>query len=405
MLKLHIRFESSWTNSFFKVGEDGSRDEPLFTSGSQLSASAKGIEPADLDLPKLAASNSRLAYLQALQTLNPGLLYRVPESFHRTVQGILARLTGEVRRLKDIEDDHLALRAFAAGTYEVNIEHEHSQLVKLDTYCVNDIQSGGAGVIEADALYSGSTEATYLLSGLGNSLDTIESALRAGLPIPTTCWVPASPSELIDRLATLNSEQTDVIKVAQKLKDAAHITAYPYIFGFLAKHLPEDVAATLKAQSARALKGDIQAKTTVASGALYGWSLAGAFIVAQIKLLSVDEREHYIEEGLLTKNGGFAGLAMTGSVGGVTPKDMFTFASGQKAKSTSIPYSIDIPVATTNGKKSFIPSGILKKTGTLSFEISGNLPLEDELRMAIENASVGPFHFGKKGVAYVLSLH
>ena len=405
MLKLHIRFESSWTNSFFKVGEDGNRDEPLFTSGSQLAASAKGIEPADLDLTNLAASNSRLEYLQALQTLNPNLLYRVPESFHRTVQGILARLTGEVRRLKDVEGDHLALRAFAAGTYEVKIEHEHSQLVKLNTYCVNDIQSGGAGVIAADALYSGSADATYLLSALGNSLAAIESALSTGLPIPVTGWVPASPSELIDRLATLNAEQTDVVKKAQKLKDAAHITAYPCIFDFLAKKLPEDVLATLKIQSERALDGNIQAKTTVADGALYGWSLAGAFIVVQVKSLSIDERERYIAEGLLTRNGGFAGLAMTGSVGSVTPKDMFTFASGQKAKSSSLPYSIDIPVATTNSKKTFIQSGILKKTGTLSFEISGNLTLEDELRTAIENASVGPFHFGKKGVAYVLSLH
>ena len=51
-----------------------------------------------------------------------------------------------------------------------------------------------------------------------------------------------------------------------------------------------------------------------------------------------------------------------------------------------------------------MPSGVLKKTGTITFTIGDEPELEQELHAAIEAASVGPFHFGKKGVAYVQSL-
>jgi hypothetical protein len=46
----------------------------------------------------------------------------------------------------------------------------------------------------------------------------------------------------------------------------------------------------------------------------------------------------------------------------------------------------------------------LKKTGTITFTMNDMPELEHELHTAIEAASVGPFHFGKKGVAYVQSL-
>lgn len=414
MLELKIRFESSWSNSFFHESDDGGRDEPLFTSGGQLSKSVNGLEAVAFDMAQISASKSRVGYLQALQLRNPGMLYRVPESFDRAVQGVLARLVGEIRRLKDVEADHLALRAFESGHYQLDIEHEHSQLVKLATYNVNDIQSGGAGLIVKDALYSAGPESTYLFVMLGNTLAAMESALALGASIPVTSWTPMSPSALIDRLNVLDEEQADAIKVAKKLQGDAYTTAYPHLLGHLSKLLAAEASATLAAQAEKAAKkppaaanvqpGGQTAVISIVSGGLDGWSIAGALIVSQVVALNGSERGRYVDEGLLTKSGGFAGLAMSGGVGNVTPKDLYKFASGQKAQSSSMPYSVDIPVVGNSGKKNFAPSGVLKKTGTLTFKIDDDQALEDELRAAIDNASVGIFHFGKKGVAYVQSL-
>lgn len=421
MLELKIRFESSWTNSLFHEGEDGNRDKPLFTSGGELSKSVKGLKPVELDMAQLAASKSRVGFLQTLQSKNPGMLYRVPVSFDRAVQGVLARLMGEIRRLKDVEDDHLALRVFKVGHYEIDIEHEHSQLIKLATYTVNDVQTGGAGLIVKDALYSAGPESQYLFAMLGNSLAAMESSLATGASVSVANWVPTSPAALIDRLNFLDEEQADAISAAKKSLGDAYTTPYPHLFEHLSNLFAGDASATLAAQTEREAEKLAQRTVknppagneqvvgeapvvSIVSGGLDGWSIAGATIVSQVIALSDSERARYVEAGLLTKNGGFAGLAMSGGVGNVTPKDLYKFASGQKAQSSSMPYSVEIPVVGNSGKKSFVPSGVLKKTGTLTFKIDDDQILEDELRLAIDNASVGIFHFGKKGIAYVQSL-
>lgn len=176
MLELKIRFESSWTNSFYT--EPGGK--PLFTSGSGLAGSLRptgGLNPVIFDRRAASLSRSRIAYLQALQAANPELLYRVPVSFDRAVQGILARLVGEVRRLSDVETSHLAFRAFQAGECDIDIEHEHSQTTKLATYEVNDIQTGGAGLITNDVLYSQTKISRHLFGHLGQSLMDLEYSI------------------------------------------------------------------------------------------------------------------------------------------------------------------------------------------------------------------------------------
>lgn len=406
MFQLQIRFESSWTNSFYeKPG-----GEPLFTSGSQLMGSVKGLTTVDMGRATTIETRSRVAFLQKLQKANPESLYRVPASFNRTVQGVLARLVGEVRRLSDVETDHLALRAFDSGKYSLNIEHEHSQTTKLATYEVNDIQTGGAGLINNEVLYSSSKESAYLFGHLGMSLDDIQFAVSDLLkqnPPHTAAsarWTPTSPANLIEKIRALDEGQSEVIKAARTAAGkGVYRSPFNVVFAALAQVFPLDATATLAKQNLLASQGR-KASLSIDDGALEGWSIAGAVIAARIKLLNDAELKQFVQAGALTKNGGLAGLAMSGGVGNITPKDVFNFATGVRAESSRMPYAVEVPIQMPDGRKQFVPSGVLKKTGTVVFEIDNHPALEKELHEAIEAASVGPFHFGKKGIAYVEHL-
>lgn len=407
MLELIIRFESSWTNSFY--AEPGGL--PLFTSGSGLSGSLKpkgGLKSVAFDREVALKSGSRLAYLQALQAANPELLYRVPVSFDRAVQGVLARLVGEVRRLSDVEDSHLAFRAFDSGDCDIHIDHEHSQTTKLTTYEINDIQTGGAGLITNDILYSKSEVSRSLFGHLGQSLMDLEFSIGDVLnpgPLPVAMsWWPASPAALIDRINALDEEQSEVIRKEKKAASKGpYVSPYSSVFQALGLVMPGDADATIAKQLDRHKQGK-SAGLSIEAGALDGWSIAGATVVARIKQLTEEERASFIALAALTKLGGLAGMAMSGGVGNITPKDLFNFASGARAESGRMPYGVDVPVMQTNGRAQFVPSGVLKKTGTITFKLQDVPELEQELHTAIEAASVGPFHFGKKGVAYVQSL-
>lgn len=97
---------------------------------------------------------------------------------------------------------------------------------------------------------------------------------------------------------------------------------------------------------------------------------------------------------------------MNGNVGEVTPKGLFQFASGRYQYSNRLPYSVDLPmpVSDTKGRPLMAPAGVIKKDGTLRFTLQGQPQLEQELYDAIRAASVGPLHFGKKGIAWLEKL-
>lgn len=354
----------------------------------------------DFDSKTVIENAPLLSYLRTLQSANPKLLYKVPVSFKRTVQGVLSRLIGEVRRLRDIDEDHLSFRSINNGTFELKIEHEHSQTTKLTTYEMNDIQTGGAGLITNNVLYGNSFESKYLfghldlsLAEMCSSIDDIVSLKYSGN------WVPESPSVLIDRLNRLKDEQETAIKVTQsKADEESYRSPFATALRSLEKIFPSDAVNSL-------IKLSFSSHvSTIENGGLDRWSIAGSLIVAKINALSDNDRESFIKSGALTKAGGLSGLAMSGNVGNITPKDLYRFASGSSATSNKMPYSINMPVIDGSNKSVKIPTGILEKTGDIEFTICNSPDLEFELHAAIQNASVGPFHFGKKGVAYVKDI-
>ena len=423
MLVLKIHFDSSWTNSFF--AQPGGA--PLFTSGSKLTESVKNLKAVPLDRETIQSSKSRLAYLQALQAENPHMLYRVPVSFDRAVKGVLARLVGEVRRLSMVEDaeqNHLALRAFAAGGYAVDIDQEYSQTTRLATFEVNEIQSQGAGLITNQVLYSDTEIARYLFGHLGlSSLEDMEARmdelLKPGPMAPGLNWYPQSPSTLLDRLNTFDEMQKATINKAKKLAgNGRYKSPYADTFQALSRVLSAEANDMLAKQQTRRTQGEPDGMT-IENGGLDGWSITGAITVARIRMLPREEKARLIEKGALTSRGNLSGMSMSGNVGNssLSAKDFYAWASGvkvnsawkpgEKAKSNRMPYSINMPVPVQKGDKEttqYVPTGVLKKTGTLTFTLKDAPALEQELHAAIQAASVGPFHFGKKGIAYVQSL-
>jgi len=413
MFKLTLRFESSWTNSFYDRDDSGAPVKPWFDSGRSLNASTRKLVRVD-DVPsdpqgKLTGS-TRIPMLRQVQAANPGLAYRIPDSFDSTVIGVLARLVGDVRRLRLIESDdpgHIALRAFAKGRYAVHIETEISMLTTLATAEPKDIQTAGAGICTNDALFTPSALTRKLFGHLDMSVEGMEFAAAHGpSAFASGSWAPDSTGALVRRLQTLQEEQDTVVAEARKTAKQGSLgykTPFPALGAWMAQALPGDVAKKLAAQAETGPKAGVQPPTTIQDGALDAWGLAGAVVVARLKSLPEAVRQQMVDDGMLTAAGNLSGLAMSGNVGRLTEKDMFRFASGVASTSHSLPFSVDLPVR-VNGRDATIPSGVLKKDGTMKFELDGDAALESELFEAITAASVGPLHFGKKGVAYITKL-
>ena len=411
MLELTLRFESSWSNSLAQSPGGPAR----FTSGSDLSKSIKGLQRPEAEHTPPEASRTTetgsgpLPYLRQLQAANPAMQYRVPESYDNTVKGVLARLVGEVRRLEMLEPEHLALRAFAHGQAHVQHTALYSQTTTLTSAVPNPIQSGGAGLIERDGLYQHSEAARYLFGFLGLNMAQLEThafGILGGTSIPLSAeiWTPDSPSQLLHRLSTLQAEQDEAVKAAQKQaknSGQTYASPYPNLLAALQKHLAQE-AHDFAHKAQEKASGTDKAAATIDSQ----WWLAAALTIAKIKLLNPEEKQSFIDEGLLNSNGFLQGITMNGNVGEVTPKGLFQFASGRYQYSNRLPYSVELPmpVSDAKGKPIMAPAGVIKKDGTLRFTLQGQPQLEQELYDAIRAASVGPLHFGKKGIAWLEKL-
>ena len=412
MLELTVRFESSWSNSLAQ--HPGG--PPRFTSGSELAKSVKGLQrpPVEGDGGAAACSattesgSGPLPYLRQLQAANPTMQYRVPVNYDRTVQGVLARLVGEVRRLDMLAPDHLALRAFACGQAHVHHAAVYAQTTTLTSATANPIQSGGAGLIVRDGIYQHGEAARQLLGFLGMDMAQLEAHAPAILgraaPWPVPVWTPASPSQLLHRLLDLQTQQAECVKAAHRqARDSgtAYVCPYPQLLAMLQQHLPQEMQDFTHKAQAKVAGSDKTAQRVEDQ-----WWLAAALVVLQIKQLPAQQRQALIAAQVLSANGNLPGIAMTGSVGAVTAKDLFKFASGRYQYAHRLPYSVELPLATSHAKGHPImaPAGVIKKDGTLTFSLRDQPELELALYTAIRAASVGPLHFGKKGIAWLETM-
>ena len=373
MLKITIPFEGSWTNVFLDENKDA-----LFTSGTSFNKGQGGAKVESIALQAGAAPNtSRVSNIRALNARNPGMTYQVPVNYDNTVKGVLARLMGEVRRLADLEVDHPVHAVFAACSYEMAVTAEHDEIISFATP-PNPIQSGGAGVLPAgNPLYEGTALAKRVFGHLGGSLADLVSGRRTSAE-----WTPSSPSALVIRLQNLADEQAAYIKSFKAVQGDDYVSPFRRqgleIQQFLAA-LPSPVST----------RDDFD-----------GWGWAGALIARAVYALDTEERERLQKDGFLSAAGNLQGLAMSGNLGNITIKDVYAGAGCQREFSSRMPYIAAFWFEGSPKKQKF-ELGIIKKSGVLQLNIE--LPSEQAraVQVQIEQAAVGPFHFGKKGIAYV----
>lgn len=382
MLYLHIGFEGSWTNSFLDENHN-----PRFTSGSSFGAGNKHLEAVVIANPT-SAHSTRVETVRAMNRVNPDMAYQVPANYDNTVRGIVARLLGEVRRLNRLEPEHLVQRLAGKMTYQLRLSSEHDEIVTLAT-APNEIQSGGAGLLPSgNPLYECGEIAKKVFGHLALSF---EEMLSKGLA-SEGAWAPHSPADLVTRLAWRDEEQDRFFKTLKASSGEDAVKA---------------VRKAFAAGIAGALKG---AKLDVALSEDKPWSIAGALVAAKVHLLPEGEKAALIEAGALSRAGNLPGIAMSGGLGGLTIKDLYAGAGCKKAISSQMPYTTEMWLypseeAQNADKKRPFSLGVIKKSGTLEIAIDLDEDQAREVTDQIEAASVGVFHFGKKGIAYVQRIY
>ena len=421
MFRLRLRFESAWTNVLATPD-----DAPLLVSSKTLRGSVGGLAPVALDGPVPGrpvpgepapdepmrperGETRRLVRLRAVQAANPGIGYRVPASFDDTVRGVLARLVGEVRRLRRIQTEapgHLALRAFARGRYRLDVEREHARPAILANRRPPRDPNLGAGLVADRPLYEDPSVGRFFFGHLDGDVDALVDALARG-HLPEGHWHPRSPGALADRLDRIGKAMNRWRALARRAGDAdaferlarAWMTLDPGLGGQVARAL--DGPAGARADGApwrRRAEG-------LAGGALAAWHLGSAVAVARAGLLDERTRAELVRRRALTVEGNLGGITTRGAVGQVGRRELCDAASRARPRAHRVPYGLDaLVVPSPSGSRTRVETGLIVRDGTLSFAIDGDEALERELEGAILDASVGPLRFGKKGVAWVEML-
>ena len=423
MFRLRLRFESAWTN-VLATRDDG----PLFVSSRGLKGSLGALVPVALDGPVPGepvraerGETRRLVRLRAVQAASPGIGYRMPASFDDTVRGVLARLVGEVRRLRRIEAEapgHLALRAFERGRYRLDVEREHVRPASLASRLPPRDPNIGAGLIRGRPLYEDAAVGRFLFGHLDSDVDALVDALARG-HLPEGDWRPRSPGALADRLDRLGRATTRWTALARAARDVdalerfarAWMTLDPGLDGQVARALdgppcgdgpPFEDGPSCGAPDPVPWRRRADA---IAGGALGTWHLAAAVAVARVGLLDDRARAELVRRRVLSGGGRLGGITTRGAVGRVGRRDLCDAASEARPRSRRVPYGLDVlSVPSPDGSSARVETGLIVRDGTLSFAIDDDEALEGELERAIVDASVGPLRFGKKGVAWVEML-
>lgn len=364
MLKIRVRFRDSMSNTFRRERED-----EVIESFSKLKTMSEVVTPAGIPVPDKPVW--REDYVRELNRRFPGMPFRVPASYENTVLGVVARLMGETRRIEYLEDEHPAKRFMAVAKHRIEVESESDETFTFSTKPVQQ-QGGGAGVVASDnPLYDHGPLAQALFSQLGGNLADIVRGV-----LPAKPWTPGTPYDLITRCEAIDQEQAQLKR--------SRGPEYEVAIGLVRERwLP------IFNDQGIEVKGDVGA-----------WSWAGTSIVVALGAMPPDAVATLRERGGLSKTGNITGIAGSGAVGRITPKDLYKGATGKSLYSTRMPFGLLVK----RGIETKMVMGAIVKSGYLDITCDGNEGLEAEVKGLIQDAAIGPFTFGKKGLAYVESM-
>lgn len=372
MLNLVIKFNSSLTNQL--ADEDHNM---LFSSSKTFSDGLRKLNKVSLD--EDAPPNQTLVHhIRKMNLENPGMSYRVPINYDNTIKGIVARLCGEIRRLSDLEEDHPLHALFERISYNMHVESEHSETYALATP-PNALQTSGSGVVpKGNPFYSNTDIAKKIFGHLEYGLDRqIQASALKG------AWYPKSPFEIINRLNDLKKEQDALVNAQKKILGEEYISPFSDYERWFKQEISE---------------------YSIDLGLNDYWNIGGSRIALNILKLEKNEKMDLISKGFLTRNGNIQGIAMSGGIGNVTPKDLYVGAGCRRAYSTRMPYSTDLWFE-AHGANVKLALGMIKKSGTIHIQCDLLSEQAEYWLNKINSSAVGPFHFGKKGIAYVQRMY
>jgi hypothetical protein len=341
-MKIEIKYESSWRNSFL----DGSNNEPLPKDGRK--------------------------FIGSMTSLKKKENYILRSVTHDTVMGVLNRLLGDQRKLYQARDNetYYFKEIEPLVTFEDRPDYVNHEVTYIRNVGNSTDQNSYAGMINGEDPILTSDFSQELWGVLGLSIDSV-------------CEFIIDDAFLIEN--TISTDPISLVRVAEYLsqeKDVDIVESTSKVINHLNKIFSEVVTE------------DQPTPYVEKSGKLKVVRLYAAALYIQLERLS----SKFDMTLATTKSGKIAGFSKRGFNG---KRDFIkNFVTGGEKKIWGNPYIRKEKIKGIGEVTSLME----KAGGTLKIDIAIDREVAVDFKDKIENAGVSSFYLGKKGLAYVSSI-
>lgn len=404
-MQIKISYESKYSLSTTHKGENVLTGMSTITEG--INKNVKHIFKKD---------NNFLENIKELNKYYPN--YQYADITQNTVLGILCRLVGEVRRLDCLDITHPIISLKNKISFKNENTSFQNETVLLHTP-LKEVQNNAGGVIPEEKCnhflltkntlsetlmsvfqYQNKEEIIQFLTDLNNNNDELfYSKYHDNINVKTFV-IEHSKAETKQKEIIKGLEYSDGVYLIKEINERlfyGKITNVHSLENYIKNNIDKEgfKPATITEERKKYNVAEI-------------FNIAGFLFAKKISFLRNNNLffEEF-EKSLNSNKTSIKGLA-PGS-GSITIKDYYSNFVSDKKLSWTMPYCVDIKkdLFEPNDLSEFNPGakiGVTKESGNLT--ISLDLSLEEELFIykRIENAGVGPFQLGKKGLAYVSDI-
>lgn len=383
-MKIHINYNSSWTNSFYN-----SKNKISFNKLDR----DRNIEE------KIESFNNLNEKVEALKTQKKYPNYKLSDISHNTVFGILSRITGDVRRISDINNG--IIKAVENKTSFINNPCYSEELVFLRNSTDNDSKDGnricGFDITPEHNIFDNNIDFN-LMFGFFNKeynefnkiIDNINQDLKS--------YIKHAENDNYVFNLNLSSKKIGLYSEVQKIenkytkmkKDSKELLIEQWSFCWekLALIAEKDEVLKLKYSNI-----NFELKNS------RNYELSSKFFLSRCiyKLLDFD----YFIKGMFFFTDGvdISGKTDLESKNLMLNSGLTTMMSKRTLFTSKNTVPIKGGPYLMNDK--FHNFSLIKKDGDLVITINANKEEEKEIYSLIYCASVNSFHVGKKGLAYV----
>ncbi|WP_049238011.1 type I-Fv CRISPR-associated protein Cas5fv [Moraxella canis] len=338
-MKIIIKYESSWRNSFL----DGSNNEPLPKKGRNFIASTKKLEKSENYLSRPVGKD--------------------------TVMGVLNRLIGDQRKLYQARqsDDYYFRELEDLIEYIDKPKYISHEVIYLRNIKSVDDQKGYMGVIIANHPIFQSDYSFEFWNILSLDIEQLCEFILDDKKIGEFDIDKPISLEPISILVKLSQIKGENVSFEDKVKNASE-----YLLKYFGQKDDKDKGYEIK----------VNKKNQIPQLGLYCCAL-------YLQMQRLEDRLNIIMPK--SARGGISGI----SKNGFTPKNiMETYVTNGKKQSYGSPYIYF-------DKEDKLNKWLTKANGILEIQLNLTPEQAKDLKQKIEYAGVSAFYLGKKGLAYV----